>query len=81
VALTRSWLSATLHGVTKPSPLYQLIEAKLEGTLAEFVAARRATESWTAMATELTELTGHEVSDETLRRWFADRITVEVKVA
>jgi hypothetical protein len=57
-----------------------LIERKLGSTLADFVAARRATTSWTAMAVELTEKTGYKVSDETLRRWFADRITFEVRV-
>lgn len=51
------------------------------GTLADFVANRRATNSWTAIAAELTQVTGREVSDETVRRWFADRIQIEVKVA
>ncbi len=67
--------------MTKQSPLYQLIEAKLEGTLADFVAARYGKQSWIAMAAELADVTGQDVSDETLRRWFADRITVEVRVA
>lgn len=58
-----------------------LIEKRLDCSLVEFVAARRATQSWTAMAAEITEKTGMPVSDETLRRWFAGRITVEVKVA
>lgn len=58
-----------------------LIEKRLDGTIEEFVAARRATSSWTAMAAELTEKTGLPVSDETLRRWFADRISYEVKVS
>jgi hypothetical protein len=58
-----------------------MIEARLDGTLADFVAARKASHSWTAMAEEITAITQIEVSDETLRRWFADRITVEVKVA
>lgn len=66
--------------MTNHSPLYRMIEARLDGTLAEFVASRRASQSWTAMATEIVETTKIEVSDETLRRWFADRITVEVKV-
>lgn len=67
--------------MTKPSSLYRMIEDRLDGTLPEFVAARRASLSWTAMAAEITSTTGIEVSDETLRRWFADRITVEVRVA
>jgi hypothetical protein len=68
--------------MNEPSRMYMLIEKRIDGTLAEFVAARRATKSWAAMATELAEITGpdYAVSDETLRRWFADRITVEVKV-
>ena len=70
-----------LCGMNEPSTLYLLIEARLDGTLAEFVAERRATASWTAIARELSAVAGTEVSDETLRRWFADRIQVEVKVA
>lgn len=57
-----------------------LAEKKL-GTLADFVAKRRATSSWTVIARELSEATGREVSDETLRRWFADRLQIEVKVS
>jgi hypothetical protein len=60
----------------EPSQRYMLIERKLDGTLADFIAHGRATKSWTAMAAELEELTGYKVSDETLRRWFADRIEV-----
>jgi hypothetical protein len=57
------------------------LEAKGLGTLADFVAQRRATKSWTAIARELSQATGREVSREALRRWFADRIQIEVKVA
>jgi hypothetical protein len=57
------------------------LEAKGLGTLADFVAQRRATRSWAVIARELSKVTGREVSREALRRWFADRITVEVKVA
>lgn len=53
-----------------------LIERRLQGSLEDFVTDRRATKSWTAMAAELEKLTGYKVSDETLRRWFADRIEV-----
>jgi hypothetical protein len=67
--------------MVRPSPLYQLIESQIDGTLAEFVAARRASSTWAEMAAELSRQAGREVSDETLRRWFADRIQVEVKVA
>lgn len=62
-------------------PLYRMIEKRLDGTLAAWVEQRRADTSWAAMAAELTATTEIEVSRETLRRWFADRIQVEVKVA
>lgn len=67
--------------MTNPSALYVAIESKLSGTLAEFVAERYTRRSWIAMSSELHATTGIEVSDETLRRWFADRISVTVKVA
>lgn len=52
------------------------------GTLKDFVASRRAAgTSWLAMAKELSEATGRQVSDEALRRWFADRLQIEVKIA
>lgn len=63
-----------------PSRLYRLIERRLPGTLAEFVADRRPDTSWRDIAVELTEKTGIEVSYETLRGWFADRIEVRVYV-
>lgn len=66
-------------GVTNRSPLYRMIERRLDGSLAEFVAARRLTTSWTAMAAELVQATDCEISDETLRRWFAGRLEVVVK--
>lgn len=65
----------------RPPRLYRMIEARLDGTLIDFVAARRASQSWRAIADEIYEVTKIEVSDDSLRRWFADRITVEVKVA
>jgi hypothetical protein len=65
--------------MTEPSRLYMLIERRLRGTLDDFVASRRATCSWTSMAAEIKTLTGIEVSDETLRRWFASRIEVKIR--
>lgn len=62
------------------SRLYRLIEDRLEGTLADFVGARRPATSWAAIADELHEKTGIEVSWESLRRWFVDRIEVTVTV-
>lgn len=68
------------HRMNEPSQRYMLIERRLDGTLADFVAARRAKHSWRAMAAELTQKTGYPVSWNTLRRWFADRVEVEVTV-
>jgi hypothetical protein len=70
---------------SEPSRLQMLIERDLAekklGTLPDFVAQRRGTSSWTVIARELSEATGREVSDETLRRWFSDRLQIEVRVA
>ena len=67
--------------MAEPSRLYRLIEERLDGTLAELIAARRPHTSWKDIAAEVTETTGIEVSWESLRLWFADRITVEVTVS
>jgi hypothetical protein len=70
--------------VDQRTRLYQLIEERLDGTLADYVArSRAASMSWRAMAADLRGRTGLQVSNEILRQWFAHRIevTVEVKVA
>lgn len=67
--------------MAEPSRLYRLIEERLDGTLAELIAARRPHTSWKDIAAEVTEMSGIEVSWESLRLWFADRITVEVTVS
>lgn len=67
--------------MAKQSRLYTLIEERLDGTLAELIAARRPATSWRDIAAEITQTTGIQVSHEVLRLWFVDRITVEVKVA
>lgn len=68
--------------MTQTSTLYQLIEARLDVSLADYVAAGlSARKSWRTLADEIETATGCQVSFETLRGWFADRITVEVKVA
>lgn len=74
---------ARLNGMSQPTPLYQLVEARLGGSLEEYVAERRATTSWRAMAADLTERSSVQVTYETLRGWFADRIetTVTIKPA
>ncbi len=63
-----------------PSRLYRLIEARLDGTLADLVAARRPETSWRDIAEEVYEKTGIEVSYEAVRGWFADRIEVRAFV-
>lgn len=67
--------------MSQPSVLYQLVESRLDGTLVEYVAERRATTSWRAMAADLTERTGVQVSYQTLMNWFADRIQTTVVIA
>lgn len=63
-----------------PSVLYQLIESRLPGTLAEYVAEKRATTSWRTMAADLEDRTGVQVNHETLRLWFVDRLQTVVVV-
>lgn len=71
---------AIVIAMTQPTPLYQLVEARLGGSLVEYVAKRRATTSWRAMAADLTAQTGVHVTYETLRGWFADRIRNTVTI-
>lgn len=69
--------------MTQPSPLYRLIETRLDGmTLAEFIGERRTPiKTWREIADELKELTGESVSWETLRLWFTDRVEQPERVA
>jgi hypothetical protein len=60
------------------SQLYRLLEARIEGTLLDFVLARWPHTGWRKISDELKALTGITVGHETLRRWFGDRIAVEV---
>jgi hypothetical protein len=61
----------TLVPMTQPSAFYRLIETQLPVPFAEFIAERRLpTKSWPAIAAEIKELTGEEVSTATLRNWF-----------
>ena len=66
--------------MSQPSALYQLIETRLDCTLAEYVAQRRATTSWRAMAADLSERVGVKVTHQTLVNWFGDRIQTTVVV-
>jgi hypothetical protein len=50
--------------------LYQLIEARLDEPLADFIAARRPSTSWRQLAGQLTDRTAVSVSWESLRTWF-----------
>jgi hypothetical protein len=61
--------------------LYRLVEMKLGRPLADFVAERRATDTWPEIAQALTAETGVEMSSESLRNWFKGRIRIEVRVA
>jgi hypothetical protein len=75
-----------LLDVNEPSKLQMLIErdlaAKKLGALDDFVATRRGqSTSWRAIAEELSVATGREVTGEAVRRWYADRLQIEVKVA
>lgn len=54
------------------SSLYRLVEKQLHGSLADYITARRPASSWRAIAAELTERIGVEVSHESLRLWFTD---------
>lgn len=67
--------------MTQPSRLYRFIEERLGRPLPDFIAERRATQSWAEITEAITAETGIELHSETLRNWFKDRVTVEVKVA
>jgi hypothetical protein len=68
-----------LMSVTQPSPLYRLIESKLDEPLTDFVARHRALVprevpalSWREIAEEIERRTGEQVTGERVRQWFAD---------
>jgi hypothetical protein len=71
---------AKLIAMTQPSVLYQLVDARLDGKLVEYVAEHKAAMSWRAMAADLSQRAGVQVNYETLRLWFADRIETTVVV-
>lgn len=71
----------TLLGMSQPSVLYQLVEARLDSTLADYVAGQREKSvSWRNMAADLRGRTGLPINHETLRLWFADRLQTKVVV-
>lgn len=60
--------------MSSTSRTYQLIEARLDGTLADYIRDRRPPQAtWRQLAADIEEKTGVDVSYETLRSWFADR--------
>lgn len=62
-------------GSSVSSPTYRLADTLLKGQFRPFVATRRAAGlSWRRIASELRDATENEVdvTDETLRVWFAD---------
>lgn len=61
--------------MAQPTPLYQLIETKLGEPLVDWIDERRRPDirpatSWRNLAAELSDKTGVEVTNETLRTWF-----------
>ncbi len=59
--------------MSTPTPTYQLIEERLDGTLEEFVRTRRPLTppaSWRQIAADIKDATGVTVSHESLRAWF-----------
>jgi hypothetical protein len=56
---------------TTSTPMRELIEGRLDGPLADFVAAHRSSgTAWRRIAMEVWRTTGVDVSSETLRTWF-----------
>ncbi|HET8684144.1 MAG TPA: hypothetical protein VFM54_20060 [Micromonosporaceae bacterium] len=60
------------------SARYLLIETRLGESLDEYVGRHKGRMSWRTMADDLSSRTGVSVSAETLRQWYADRLTVAV---
>ena len=66
--------------MSQPTPTYQLIEERLDGTLEEFVRTRRPLTppaSWRQIAADIKAKTGVTVSHESLRAWFASPADAE----
>lgn len=60
--------------MSSTSRTYQLIEERLDGTLADYIRNRRPPQAtWRQLAAEIHDLTGVDVSYETLRTWFSER--------
>lgn len=66
--------------MAQPSIRYQLIEAKLDCSLADFIAARWPQKGWRKIADEIETATGVQVDRQTLANWFAGRIELRAVV-
>lgn len=65
-----------------PTALYRLIEDRLDGTLAELVQTGISDgKGWRALARDVHDKTGIEVSRMTLAEWFKDRVQIKVTVS
>ncbi len=57
----------------EPTPTFQLLQIRMGRDLAAWVEAQReAGQSWRAIATAATAITGLAVSHETFRAWFTE---------
>lgn len=53
------------------TPTRRLLDLNMNGGLDSFITEHRLNgRSWTAIARDLSALTGLEIADETLRRWY-----------
>jgi hypothetical protein len=58
------------------TPLYVLLDRLLPGGIAYWVGFQRGTgKSWRAVAVEIVNVTGIDISHERLRRWFPVEVT------
>ena len=68
--------------MSSTSRTYQLIEERLDGTLADYIRDRRPPQAtWRQLAADIQEKTGVNVSYETLRTWFGDAERTEAGAA
>ena len=58
-----------LAGMSQPTTLFLLVEARLGESLIEWIAARRPNTSWRLIAREIWDTTGVDVTHETVRIW------------
>lgn len=64
---------ADAHG-GEPPPLQRLVDTLLDGKLDTFIGERRAAgRAWRLISRDIYELTGQDVTYETLRRWYPEQ--------